>query len=73
MNAVRGASAPPESKKEAIQMKLVLASQSPRRRELLSIIQPDFIVQASHVEEIIPDGLDARQAVMHLAKIKAEW
>ena len=53
-------------------MKLVLASQSPRRRELLSIIQPDFIVQASHVEEIIPDGLDARQAVMHLAKIKAE-
>ncbi len=53
-------------------MKLVLASQSPRRRELLSVIQKDFTVQASCAEENIPDGLTACEAVMYLAKIKAE-
>ena len=53
-------------------MKLVLASQSPRRRELLSLIQPDFEVCASSAEEIIPDGLQPSEAVMYLARIKAE-
>lgn len=53
-------------------MKLVLASQSPRRRELLSLIQPDFEVCASSAEKIIPDGLQPSEAVMYLARIKAE-
>ena len=53
-------------------MKLVLASQSPRRRELLSLIQPDFEVCVSNAEEIIPDGLQPCEVVMHLARIKAE-
>lgn len=53
-------------------MKLILASQSPRRRELLSLIQPDFEVCASSAEEIIPDGLQPSEAVMYLARIKAE-
>lgn len=53
-------------------MKLVLASQSPRRRELLSLIQPDFEVCASNAEEIIPEGLQPCEVVMHLARIKAE-
>lgn len=53
-------------------MKLVLASQSPRRRELLSLIEKEFEVCASHAQEVIPDGLQPYEAVMHLAKIKAE-
>ena len=53
-------------------MNLILASQSPRRRELLSFIQKDFQVCASNSEEIIPDGLKPHEVVMHLAKIKAE-
>ena len=53
-------------------MNLILASQSPRRRELLSLIQKDFQVCASNAEEVIPDGLKPYEAVMHLAKIKAE-
>ena len=53
-------------------MNLILASQSPRRRELLSFIQKDFQVCASNAEEIIPDGLKPHEVVMHLAKIKAE-
>lgn len=53
-------------------MKLVLASQSPRRRELLSVIQKDFTVRSSDVEEIIPDGLTAEETVVYLAKLKAE-
>lgn len=53
-------------------MNLVLASQSPRRRELLSVIQKDFTVRSSDVEEIIPDGLTAEETVVYLAKLKAE-
>ena len=53
-------------------MKLILASQSPRRKELLSLITQDFEVQVSHVEEKIPSGLQPHEAVMHLARIKAE-
>ncbi len=53
-------------------MNLVLASQSPRRRELLSLIQKDFTVQSSCVEEIVPEGLTAEETVVYLAKLKAE-
>lgn len=52
-------------------MDLILASQSPRRKELLSLIQPEFRVIPSNAEEIIPDGLLPHEAVMHLAKLKA--
>ena len=53
-------------------MKLVLASQSPRRRELLSMIQKDFVVQSSSADETIPAGLQPHEAVMLLAQKKAE-
>ena len=52
-------------------MKLVLASQSPRRRELLEWIQKDFIVQASSAEEVIPPGATPYEAVELLARVKA--
>ena len=53
-------------------MKLVLASQSPRRRELLEWIQKDFIVQASSAEEVIPPGATPYEAVELLARVKAQ-
>lgn len=52
-------------------MDLILASQSPRRRELLAVIQPNFKVVPSIAEEIIPDGYSPAEAVEHLARLKA--
>lgn len=53
-------------------MKFILASQSPRRKELLSRVVSDFDVRVSYVEEVVPAGLQPQEVVMHLAKIKAE-
>lgn len=53
-------------------MKFILASQSPRRKELLSRVVSDFDVRVSHIEEAVPAGLQPQEVVMHLAKIKAE-
>ena len=52
-------------------MKLILASQSPRRRELLSRITSDFTVEPSNGEEIIPEGSSPAKAVQCLAECKA--
>lgn len=51
--------------------KLVLASASPRRKELLSQIGLDFIVCLSDAEEVITKTVPA-EIVMELAKTKAE-
>lgn len=51
---------------------LVLASQSPRRRELLSIAGFTFTVRAHPVEELRADGESPRHYVMRLASAKAE-
>ena len=51
--------------------KIILASASPRRRELLSMIFPDFEVIPSNVEEIIPEDIDIHSAPEYLSKIKA--
>lgn len=53
-------------------MEYILASQSPRRRELLGIITNEFKVLPSGVEEIIPDGLENTKVPEYLAKIKAQ-
>ena len=52
-------------------MKFILASQSPRRKELLSRVVSDFDVRVSRIEEVVPAGLQPQAVVMHLAKIKA--
>ena len=52
-------------------MSYILASQSPRRRELLSVISDDFTVIPSNVEEIVPDEIDLLDSPEYLAKIKA--
>ena len=51
-------------------MSIILASQSPRRRELLSVITDDFTVIPSNVEEIVPDEVTPYDSPEYLAKIK---
>lgn len=51
---------------------IVLASQSPRRRELLARILPDFHVVPTQADETLPEGLHARDCVRVLAQRKAE-
>ena len=51
---------------------IILASASPRRRELLKMIVPDFRVIPSYIEEKVPDGLPAYEHAEFLAKIKAQ-
>ena len=51
---------------------MILASQSPRRRELLSLITEDFRIIPAKGEEILPDGISPEQAVILLSRQKAE-
>lgn len=52
-------------------MKLILASQSPRRRELLSYYTNDFQVRVSQADESLPEGIAPGEAVALLAERKA--
>lgn len=49
-----------------------LASQSPRRKELLTLAGLSFEVLVSGCDETVPDGFTAEQTVQHLANLKAE-
>ncbi len=49
----------------------ILASASPRRRELLNLITTDFAVDVSNCEEICPEGLSSRKCPEYLASLKA--
>ena len=53
-------------------MKIILASQSPRRREILSMITHKFEVIVSNVDETIDKELTNEEQVKHLAYIKAK-
>lgn len=52
--------------------KYILASQSPRRQQLLQYLQIDFTVISSDVDEIIEEGIPFEQVVMDLAELKAK-
>ena len=52
--------------------RIILASASPRRKELLSVITEDFLVLPSDAEEIIPSDISADKTAEYLAKIKAQ-
>ena len=52
--------------------RLVLASASPRRSQLLSNLGLDFTVVASQVDETIEPGLSPEQAVIEIARRKAQ-
>lgn len=54
------------------QYKLILASGSPRRRELLERMGLRFTVHPADVDESLVPGLSPREQVMRLSRIKAE-
>lgn len=54
-------------------MNYILASASPRRRELLALAIPSFAVCRPHVEEHMEPGWSATQAACALAKQKAAF
>ncbi len=53
-------------------MAVILASASPRRKELLGFIYSDFTVCASDVKEETEDGLTPEETVRALARLKGE-
>ena len=53
-------------------MAIILASASPRRRELLKFITEDFTVRVSDAEEVTDPDLSAEETVKSLAVIKGE-
>lgn len=53
-------------------MELILASASPRRRELLSRLGLEFTVHAAQADETLLPGLSPREQVVRLSKIKAQ-
>ncbi len=50
---------------------VILASKSPRRKELLALIKKDFDIIPSTKEEIIPEGLDNEDIPVFLSAQKA--
>ena len=53
-------------------MKIILASGSPRRQELLKLIVPKFEILVSNIDEKLEECLSPEEQSMHLAYIKAK-
>lgn len=51
---------------------MILASQSPRRKELLGFIANDFRIIPAVGEEIVPEGATPEETVLALSRQKAE-
>lgn len=54
------------------QMKIILASQSPRRKEFLEKMGIEFEVCPSEFEEVKPDNIDIEQTALYFACQKAQ-
>ncbi len=52
-------------------MKIILASSSPRRKELFKLITTDFTVISSDIEEVTPGDMPAEGSPKYLAEQKA--
>ena len=52
-------------------MDIVLASASPRRRELLKMITEDFIAVSTDADETLPEDITVKKAAEYLAEVKA--
>ncbi|WP_245588204.1 Maf family nucleotide pyrophosphatase [Algoriphagus terrigena] len=52
--------------------RIILASNSPRRQELLRGLELDFVVKVNPVDETVPTDLPAEYAAAYLSKLKAE-
>ena len=53
-------------------MKVILASQSPRRKELLKLIVPNFVILVSNEEEKLNSELSIEEQVIEIAYTKAK-
>ncbi len=53
-------------------MSIILASGSPRRKELMHLITEDFTVHPSDAEEALPAGMPVMMAAAFLADVKAK-
>lgn len=53
-------------------MKIILASKSPRRKELISILGVDFDIMVSDEEEILDDNLSLEEQAENLSYVKAK-
>ena len=53
-------------------MRIILASQSPRRKELLSLIIPNFEIMVSNQEETLNEALSVEGQVTEIAYAKAK-
>ena len=54
------------------QYKIILASGSPRRRELMTMLGINFTVKTKPTDEVYPDGTPTDKVSEFLAKLKAE-
>jgi septum formation protein len=52
--------------------RIILASNSPRRQELLKGLEVDFVVKVHPVDETVPAELPSEYAAAYLSKLKAE-
>jgi len=50
---------------------IILASKSPRRKELLKLLDLNFKVEVPEVDEVFPEALDADEVAEYLANLKA--
>ena len=53
-------------------MKIILASQSPRRKELMDLMGLNYEVIVSHADETFEDGLTIEEQSKRLGYIKAK-
>lgn len=51
---------------------IVLASQSPRRKQLLEMAEVDFVVMVSDTDESFPEGMPVSEVPVFVAEQKAE-
>ncbi len=51
---------------------IILASKSPRRKELLSMCGFEFEIKPAEADETLPENISPKEAVEYLSQIKAE-
>lgn len=53
-------------------MKIVLASASPRRKELMRFVADEFEIRPSDADETLPEGIQPERAAEYLSALKAQ-
>ncbi len=53
-------------------MQLILASQSPRRKELMGLFHIPFTIQVADIDETMDESLPAQDEVARVSRLKAE-